>query len=174
MRAASMLQADPDFEAHRPDLGRLAYRMLGSQADADDVLQEAYLRWSRVDRANVDSPRAYLSSIVTRLSIDRRRLVEARKETYVGPWLPEPIVEPWTVTTSADPETAESVSLALLVVLETLSPPERAAYLLRRLFDYDYAEIARILEQTEVNCRQLVSRAEKAHCRASSALRAER
>lgn len=156
-----MSLADPTFEEHRADLERLAYRMLGSRADADDVLQEAYLRWSRVERANVDSPRAYLSSIVTRLSIDRRRMVDARKETYVGPWLPEPIVEPRPEGLATPIETAESVSLALLVVLETLSPPERAAYLLRRLFDFDYAQIGNILEQSDVNCRQLVSRAEK-------------
>lgn len=150
---------DPQFEEHRPVLQRLAYRMLGSLSDADDILQEAYLRWSREERGDVDNPRAYLSSVVTRLCIDRRRTIEARKETYIGPWLPEPIVE--TSDAAARVEATESVSMALLVVLESLSPTERAAYLLRQVFDYEYAEIARVLQQSEANCRQLVSRAEK-------------
>src|ERR687898_3407064 len=111
-----MSRTDPLFEEHRPGLDRLAYRMLGSLADADDVLQEAYLRWSRADRGAVESPRAYLSSIVTRLCIDRRRAMEARKETYIGPWLPEPVVE----SDEGDRlEAAESVSMAFLVVLES-------------------------------------------------------
>lgn len=150
---------DPQFEEHRPVLERLAYRMLGSLADVDDVLQEAYLRWSREERDDVENPRAYLSSIVTRLCIDRRRTIEARKETYIGPWLPEPIVE--TSDSASLLEATESLSMALLVVLESLSPTERAAYLLRQVFDYDYSEIARVLQQSEPNCRQLVSRAEK-------------
>src|SRR3954471_12502071 len=156
------LMPEPEaiFEEQRPALFRLAYRMLGSLADADDVLQEAYLRWSREERAGVGSPRAYLSSIVTRLCIDRRTSIDARKESYIGPWLPEPVVEP----DDADPgnrlEAAESVSLAFLVVLESLSAVERAAYLLRRVFDHGYDEIARILGRSEPACRQLVSRAE--------------
>jgi RNA polymerase sigma-70 factor, ECF subfamily len=160
-----MSPIDSDFEEHRPGLARLAYRMLGSLADAEDVLQEAYLRWTRADRSAVTSPRAYLFSIVTRLCIDQRRVVEARKESYVGPWLPEPIVEPGATDPAWRLEITESVSLALLVVLESLSPVERAAYLLRRIFDYDYAEVAAILEKSEPNCRQLVSRAEE-HVRA--------
>jgi RNA polymerase sigma-70 factor (ECF subfamily) len=155
-----MPPVDADFEEHRTGLARLAYRMLGSLADADDMLQEAYLRWSREDRSTVQSPRAYLYSVVTRLCIDQRRTVEARKESYVGPWLPEPVVEPDPADPAGRVEVAESVSMALLVVLESLSPVERAAYLLRRVFDYDYAEVAAILGKTEPNCRQLVSRAE--------------
>lgn len=155
-----MRPPDPAFEEHRPALERLAYRMLGSLSDADDVMQEAYLRWCKADRSGVESPRAFLISIVTRLCIDQRRSVDARKEQYVGPWLPEPVVE-----TAADPtrrlEAAETVSLAFLVVLENLAPVERAAYLLRRVFDYDYAEIARVLDKSEPACRQLVSRAEQ-------------
>lgn len=148
-----------DFEDQRDNLSRLAYRMLGTRSDADDVLQEAFIRWTAADRSAVRSPRAFLSTMVTRLSIDRRRQIEARKETYVGPWLPEPIVEP--DKPHADRvEIAESVSLALLHVLESLSPAERAAYLLRKMFDYDYAEIALVLEKSEPTCRQLVSRAE--------------
>jgi RNA polymerase sigma-70 factor (ECF subfamily) len=150
--------ADPVFEEHRPLLTRLAYRMLGSLADADDVLQEAYLRWDRADRAAVRSPRAFLCALVTRLCIDQRRAADARRETYVGPWLPEPVVEP--DRPAARLETAESLSLAFLVVLESLGPVERAAYLLRKAFDYEYAEIAGILGKSEANCRQLVSRAE--------------
>lgn len=154
-----MSDADRTFEEHRPLLARLAYRMLGSLADADDVLQEAYLRWSRADRSAVQSPRAFLTTLVTRLCIDQRRAADARRETYVGPWLPEPVVE------SDGPggrlELSESLSLAFLVVLESLGPLERAAYLLREVFDYDYAEIAAILEKSEVNCRQLVSRAKE-------------
>ncbi|QDU31720.1 ECF RNA polymerase sigma factor SigJ [Anatilimnocola aggregata] len=154
----AMTAALADFETHRPDLTRLAYRILGSRADADDVLQEAYLRWSNADVSAVRTPRAFLSTIVTRLSIDRRREIDARKETYIGPWLPEPVVESEVNRQSTD--LAESVSLALMHVLETLSPVERAAYLLRKIFDYDYAEIAETLEKSETNCRQLVSRAE--------------
>jgi RNA polymerase sigma-70 factor (ECF subfamily) len=121
-------------------------------------LQEAYLRWTREGRDGVKSPRAYLNAVVTRLCIDQRRAVEARKETYVGPWLPEPLVErpaPDRI------EAAEAVSMAFLVVLESLSPVERAAYLLRRVFDYGYDEIADALGKSEANCRQLVSRAEQ-------------
>jgi RNA polymerase sigma-70 factor (ECF subfamily) len=153
-----MPHADATFEEHRPGLARLAYRMLGSLADADDVIQEAYLRWTREDRASVSSPRAYLTTIVTRLCIDRRGTIEARKESYIGPWLPDPVVEP---DNGGRLEVAESVSLAFLVVLESLSPVERAAYLLRKIFDYGYDEISAILGKSEPNCRQLVSRAEE-------------
>jgi len=150
------------FEQERDRLTRLAYRMLGTRADADDVVQEAFLRWTgsdrSADRSDVRSPQAFLSTIVTRLAIDRRRQIEARKEEYVGPWLPEPVVE-WDPNETDRVETAESVSLALMHLLETLSPAERAAYLLRTMFDYDYGEIAAVLEKSEPNCRQLVSRA---------------
>ncbi len=159
-----MSRADAIFEEHRASLTRLAYRMLGTQADADEVMQEAYLRWARrvgsvassAGLVEPDAPRAYLAAIVTNLSIDRRRDIETRKEQYIGPWLPEPIVEP----VDSGLETAESVSMALLVVLESLSPPERAAYLLRRVFDYGYDEMAQVLQRSEPACRQLVSRAE--------------
>jgi RNA polymerase sigma-70 factor, ECF subfamily len=156
-----MSQADDVFEDYRAALSRLAYRMLGSLADVDDVLQEAYLRWTRDDRASVQSPRAYLFSIVTRLCIDQRQAVDARKQTYIGPWLPEPVVACGTTGPIDRIETAESVSMAFLLVLESLSPVERAAYLLRRVFDYDYDEIAKILDKSEPSCRQHVSRAEK-------------
>jgi RNA polymerase sigma-70 factor (ECF subfamily) len=147
-----------DFEVHRNHLFRIAYRMLGTRADADDVLQEAFLRWMDVNREAVQSSQAFLSTMVTRLCIDRRRAVDARKEEYIGPWLPEPVVE-WNPPDSNSMEVAESVSLALLHVLESLSPVERAAYLLRTMFDYEYSEIAAVLEKSEPSCRQLVSRA---------------
>jgi RNA polymerase sigma-70 factor (ECF subfamily) len=153
-----------DFEEHREHLSRLAYRMLGTRADVDDVLQEAFLRWSKAARDEVRSPRAFLATTVTRLCIDKRREIDARKETYVGPWLPEPLVE-FEVDRPERAEMAESVSLALLHVLESLSPAERAAYLLRMMFDYDYSEIAVVLEKSEPSCRQLVSRAQ-AHVQA--------
>lgn len=159
LHIGNMSDSVADFEQHRGELFRLAYRILGTRTDADDVLQEAFLRWRGSDRSAVRSAWGFLSTIVTRLCIDRRREIEARKETYVGPWLPEPIVEP-EKSQEVGVEMAESVSLALLHVLESLSPAERAAYLLRKMFDYDYAEIASVLEKSEANCRQLVSRAE--------------
>jgi len=148
------------FVELRPVLFGVAYRMLGSAADAEDILQEAYLRWAKVDDAGVASPRAYLTTVVTRLSIDRLRSAQASRETYRGPWLPDPIV----VDESDDPdpdgaELADNLSLAFLVLLEELAPAERAAFLLRDAFGYPYGEIARTLERTETACRQLVSRA---------------
>lgn len=154
--------ADKIFEEERPRLERFAYRMLGSRADADDVLQEAFLRWTGADRSDVQSPAAYLSSIVARLCIDQRRSIEARKASYVGPWLPEPIVGAEESDPARRLETAETVSLALLMILESLSPVERAAFLLKRVFDYGYDEIAAILDKSAPNCRQLVHRAELA------------
>ncbi|MDB5384536.1 MAG: hypothetical protein JWM11_182 [Planctomycetaceae bacterium] len=154
-----MSETDPIFEQYRGGLERLAYRMLGSLADVDDVLQDAYLRWSRADRGDVQSAQAYLNSIVTRLCIDQRRKVEARKESYIGPWLPDPVIE--SASAGDTLEAAESISLAFLVVLESLSPVERAAYLLRRVFDYEYDQIAEVLDKSAINCRQLVSRAEE-------------
>lgn len=148
------------FEQHRGRLGQLAYRMLGSRSDADDVLQEAYLRWSKVNTDDVTAPSAYLSKIVTRLCIDRRREIDARKEVYIGPWLPEPFVHTRDASQFVA-EMADSVSMAFLYLLERLSPTERAAYVLRKILSYDYAEIASILEKSLDNCRQIVSRAEQ-------------
>jgi RNA polymerase sigma-70 factor (ECF subfamily) len=156
-----MSRADEVFEENRPRLARLAYRMLGSLADADDVLQDTYLRWASDRRDDVESPRAYLSSIVTHLCIDRRAAVETRKQSYIGPWLPDPVVEVESTGSGSRLEAAEEVSLAFLLVLESLSPVERAAYLLRRIFDFDYHEISKILGKAEPNCRQLLSRAEQ-------------
>ncbi len=148
------------FVELRPVLFGVAYRMLGSAAEADDVVQEAYLRWAAVDDATVASPRAYLTTIVTRLSIDHLRSARVRRETYKGPWLPEPIVADETDEPELDgAELADNLSLAFLVLLEELAPAERAAFLLRDVFGYQYGEIARTLERSEPACRQLVSRA---------------
>ncbi|MGN9910911.1 sigma-70 family RNA polymerase sigma factor [Phytohabitans sp. LJ34] len=145
--------AAADLVAHRPMLYGLAYRLLGSGHDADDVLQEAYLRWLRADRVSVTEPRRYLSRIVTHLALDRLRARQA--EPYVGPWLPEPLVEG-----EVDPaERRDSLSLAMLHLLERLTPPERAVYVLRTAFDLPYPEIAEILDRTPEDCRQLHHRA---------------
>ena len=152
------------FEEHRPVLMGVAYRMLGRVADAEDVVQEAWLRWSAADRAEVREPRAYLVRVTTRLAIDRLRQVKARGEAYVGPWLPEPYVTDFGYTV---PDTAEravladSVSLAVLVVLESLSPVERAVFVLREAFGYPYADIAAMLDRSEPAVRQLAGRARK-------------
>jgi RNA polymerase sigma-70 factor (ECF subfamily) len=152
------------FESHRPVLLGVAYRMLGRVADAEDVVQEAWLRWSAADRSEVREPRGYLVRVTTRLAIDRLRQVKARGETYVGPWLPEPYVTDFGDTV---PDTAEravladTVSLALLVVLESLSPLERAVFVLREAFGYPYAEIAAMLDRGEPAVRQLAGRARR-------------
>ncbi|MFF3324851.1 RNA polymerase sigma-70 factor [Streptomyces sp. NPDC002889] len=152
------------FEEHRPVLTGVAYRMLGRVADAEDVVQEAWLRWSAEERDEVREPRGYLVRITTRLAIDRLRHVRSRREAYVGPWLPEPIV---TDFGPAVPDTAErvvladSVSLAVLVVLESLSPLERAVFVLREAFGFSYGEIATTLERSEAAVRQLAGRARK-------------
>jgi RNA polymerase sigma-70 factor, ECF subfamily len=136
----------------------IAYRMLGSVMDAEDLVQEAYLRWETVKKTDVRSPQAYLTTIVTRLAINQLRAARTKRETYVGPWLPEPLV---TEDTPDAVELAESLSMAFLLLLERLGPVERAAYLLHEVFDFEYAEIARVLDKTEANCRQLVARARK-------------
>jgi RNA polymerase sigma-70 factor (ECF subfamily) len=166
------------FVGLRPTLFGVAYRMLGSATDAEDIVQEAYLRWAAVDGSGVESPRAYLTTIVTRLSIDQLRSARVRRESYRGPWLPEPVL-----TESGDElgrrdggdlvggdlaggelvggDLADSLSMAFLVLLEELAPTERAAFLLREVFGYGYGEIARTLERSEPACRQLVSRARR-------------
>jgi RNA polymerase sigma-70 factor (ECF subfamily) len=145
------------FEAHRPLLVSVAYRMLGSLAEAEDVVQEAWLRWDRTDRAEIVDVRAFLVRMTTRLAIDRLRRLNARRESYIGPWLPEPVLTERDV--AEDIELAESVSLALLVVLETLSPLERAVFVLREAFGYAYAEIGEIIGRNEATVRQLARRA---------------
>src|SRR5436305_11919931 len=139
------------FETYRPYLFAIAYRMLGSAMDADDMVQETYIRYQAAKPETIHSLKAYLTTILTRLCMDQLQLARRKRELYVGPWLPEPIL---TATTSeaADPEkrveTEESISLAFLVLLEQLQPFERAVFLLREVFEYDYAEIATMLEIT--------------------------
>jgi len=147
------------FASVRPRLFGIAYRMLGSAADAEDIVQDVWLRWQNADRAAVDNPAAFLATATTRLCINAAQSARARRETYVGPWLPEP------VDTAADPsftvERSEAIELAVLLLLERLSPPERAAYVLREAFGYPYRQIAEIIQTTEVATRQLVSRARR-------------
>ncbi|MEU8396203.1 RNA polymerase sigma-70 factor [Nonomuraea sp. NPDC048892] len=145
------------FEDHRSLLTGVAYRILGSVADAEDVVQEAWLRWSKVDEAGVDDPKAYLIRVTSRLAIDRLRWARSRRESYVGPWLPEPIGT--TPDAAEHAELADSVEMALMVVLETLSPLERAVFVLREAFDLPFTEIAEIIGRAEPATRQLARRA---------------
>jgi RNA polymerase sigma-70 factor (ECF subfamily) len=153
--------ADPDpFDALRPRLFSVAYRMLGTRADAEDVVQDAWLRWRQnTNRETVQSPEAWLVTVTTRLAIDRLRAVKAEREAYVGWWLPEPLVEADERTPETAAELASDLSMALLWMLERLSAEERAAFLLRQVFDHDYDEIAALLGKTEAACRQMVHRA---------------
>lgn len=150
-----------EFERHRPRLFGIAYRMLGSRADAEDALQDAWLRWQRGATGELRSPEAWLVTTVTRLCIDRLRAQRAEREHYIGPWLPEPLIGEAAPPPDASAELSSSLSIAFLVVLEQLAPDERAAFLLREVFDTDYAEIAAILGKSEAACRQIVSRARK-------------
>ncbi len=149
------------FTALRPRLFATAYRMLGTRADAEDVVQDAWLRWQGSAQAEVQSPEAWLVTITTRLAIDRLRTRLAEREHYVGWWLPEPIVELDERTPESSAEMASEVSMAFLWVLERLSPEERAAFLMRQVFDHDYADIASMLGKSEAACRQMVSRAQQ-------------
>ena len=142
-----------EFESHRSFLVGVAYRMLGSVAEAEDVAQDAYVRWSQVDRETVAEPRAYLARVVSRLCLDRMKSAVARREQYVGMWLPEPVIAEPAETLAND------LSVALLLTLERLSPLERAAFLLHDVFDMDYAAIADTLGRSEAATRQLASRA---------------
>ncbi len=151
------------FEAERGHLFAVAYRMLGSASEAEDILQEAYLRFAQQD-AEIESPTAFLTTIVVRLCLDQLKSARARRESYIGPWLPEPLVseqEP-AASPEARVELAESLTVAFMVLLERLSPLERAAFLLREVFDRPFAEVAGVLGTTEVATRQLVARA-RAH-----------
>ncbi|HXU64450.1 MAG TPA: sigma-70 family RNA polymerase sigma factor [Polyangia bacterium] len=141
------------FEPHRAFLAGLAYRMLGSVAEAEDVVQDAFLRWREVDRAAVAEPRAYLARVVSRLCLDRMKSATHRREQYVGTWLPEPVIAEPAQTL------ADDLSVALLLSLERLSPLERAAFLLHDVFDMDYAAVADAIDRNEAACRQLASRA---------------
>ncbi|RZL04394.1 MAG: RNA polymerase sigma-70 factor [Rubrivivax sp.] len=151
--------SDP-FTALRPRLFAIAYRMLGMRADAEDVLQDAWLRWHQIEQAALQSAEAWLVTVVTRLAIDRLRSAKTEREAYVGWWLPEPLVQQVDHhTPEAAAELAGELSVALMWVLERLSPEERAAFLLRQVFDHDYAEVAALLGKSEATCRQIVHRA---------------
>jgi len=150
----------PDtFELHRPKLFGVAYRMLGSASEAEDVVQDAWLRYDAVAKHSIRSPEAFLTTIVTRLCLDRLKSARATREEYVGPWLPEPLLTDRQDGPEQSAALAESVSLAFMVLLETLTPEERATFLLREIFEYDYESIAGILKTTPANCRQLFHRA---------------
>lgn len=149
------------FEKHRARLSAVAYRMLSSRADAEDTVQDAYLRWHRASPEEIRSPEAWLVTTVTRLCIDRLRQARVERESYVGPWLPEPLVSPMAPPPDAPSELASNLSVAFLVVLERLAPEERAAFLLHEVFESGYDEIAQILGKSEAACRQIVSRARK-------------
>ncbi|MEU3188574.1 RNA polymerase sigma-70 factor [Streptomyces sp. NPDC006923] len=155
----SLDRATKDFIAARPQLFGIAYRVLGSTAEAEDVVQETWLRWQNTDRTDIREPAAFLATVTARLAINVAQSARMRRESYTGPWLPEP------VDTSVDPqlgaERAEALDLAVLFLLEKLNPVERAAYVLREAFDYPYQQIADILETSTANTRQLVSRARK-------------
>jgi RNA polymerase sigma-70 factor (ECF subfamily) len=154
------MRTEAPYEELRPLLFSIAYRMVGSVAEAEDIVQEAFLRIHRAEAegTTVESPKAYLSAVTTRLSIDHLKSARVRREQYVGQWLPEPLL---TDDASAHAETADSLSMAFLVLLERLTPVERAVFLLREVFDYGYDEIARIVDRTEDNCRQLYVRARR-------------
>jgi RNA polymerase sigma-70 factor (ECF subfamily) len=145
------------FEANRSLLTGVAYRMLGSVSDAEDMVQEAWLRWTRADVATVETPRSWLVTVVSRLCLDRLKSARVQREHYYGTWLPEPFLE--QKTTSPTAQVDESVSIALLLVLEKLSPVERAGFLLHEVFGHTFEEIAEILDKPAANCRKLVSRA---------------
>jgi RNA polymerase sigma-70 factor (ECF subfamily) len=147
---------DSTFESYRPLMFAIAYRMLGSAMDAEDIVQEAFLRYQGAH--NIEMPKAFLTTVVTRLCLDHLKSARVQRESYIGPWLPEPLI---TSNTPFDNQ-YESISLAFLVLLESLNPVERAVFLLREVFDYDYRDIAEVVDKEEAACRQLFHRA-KAH-----------
>jgi RNA polymerase sigma-70 factor, ECF subfamily len=154
--------AGSDFEQHRRYLTGLAYRMLGSLAEAEDAVQDAWLRWGETDRSEIANPRAWLARVVTRLCVDQLRSARARRESYVGAWLPEPLADSQIfVPEDSAAEIASDLSVALLLALERLSPLERAAFLLHDVFDLDFSEVAETLGRDEAAVRQLASRARR-------------
>ncbi len=160
------MSTDPSaaFEPYRRRLLGLAYRMLGSMAEAEDAVQEAYLRWHDADRERVEEPQAFLMTATTRICLDVLKSARVRREEYVGPWLPDPIIDTTSLAPDAQTELAEDLSVALLLALDRLSPPERAAFLLHDVFDYSFAQVAVALGKNEAACRQLAVRA-RSHVR---------
>ncbi len=169
-----MTALDEAFEKCRRRLFGLAYRMLGSATDAEDIVQETWLRAARKDAATIETPEAYFVTIATRLCVDELTSARARRERYVGPWLPEPIPDTEGLSPADAVEFADDLSFALLMTLERLSPQERAAFLLHDVFETPFAEIARALDRSEADCRQLASRARKAVKKAAPDRRATR
>jgi RNA polymerase sigma-70 factor (ECF subfamily) len=157
------MESGEAYQELRPLLFSIAYRMVGSVSEAEDLVQESFLRFHRAVRAGaqVESPKAYLSAVTTRLAVNHLRSARVRRERYVGTWLPEPLLTDSTDDAAQHAETADSVSMAFLVLLERLSPVERAVFLLREVFGYPYDEIARVVDKTEDNCRQLATRARR-------------
>jgi RNA polymerase sigma-70 factor (ECF subfamily) len=157
------MQPLEQFEAYRPLMFSIAYRMLGSAMEAEDMVQEAYLRYQSVDPETIQSPKAYLSAVITRLCLNQLELARTKREVYVGEWLPEPIsTDNETLLSVGNPSSLyDSISMGFMVLLESLTPLERAVFLLRQVFDYGYDEIASILGKEEAACRQLFSRAQK-------------
>jgi RNA polymerase sigma-70 factor (ECF subfamily) len=151
------------FETYRPLLFSIAYRMLGSAMEAEDMVQEAFLRFRAAPTESIQSPRAWLTTVITRLCLNDLESAHIQRETYIGPWLPEPILTGGNALLEPSDQASlhESISMAFLVLLETLTPLERAVFLLREVFDYEYAEIAKIVDKEEAACRQLFSRAKK-------------
>lgn len=154
---------EADIAAYRPLAFAIAYRMVGSVAETEDLVQEAFLRLHRARQGGVvvESPKAFVAAVTTRLAIDHLRSARVRRESYVGPWLPEPVVEEGRPDMARQAELAESVSMAFLLILESLSPVERAVFLLREVFDYSYDEIADVVGKTAENCRQVFTRAKR-------------
>jgi RNA polymerase sigma-70 factor (ECF subfamily) len=153
------VESDSGFEPNRRRLFGLAYRMLGSRAEAEDVVQDAFVRWHQSDRSAIRNAEAWLVTTATRLAIDRLRALKTEREAYVGPWLPEPMMRDHPPSPDHHVELAADLSMAFLVLLERLGPEERAAFLLHDVFDFGYAEIATVLDKSEDACRQIVSRA---------------
>lgn len=153
------------FNEHRKTIFGIAYRMLGRVSEAEDMVQEVWLRWQKQDEAAITAPKAWLVSTMTRLCIDQLRSARRQREDYYGIWLPEPLMASGAPSPDEAAELADSLTMAFMVMLESLEPSERAIFLLREVFSYDYADIATIVGKSEANCRQIVSRA-KAHLRA--------
>lgn len=151
-----------EFEKYRPLMFSIAYRMLGSVTEAEDIVQNAYLRYRQMPAGSIASPKAFLSTVVTRLCLNHLQTVRVQRESYLGPWLPEPLLtEDDASSPTSQAEMLESISMAFLVLLERLTPVERAVFLLREVFDYSYPEIAAIVDKEEGSCRQIFSRAKK-------------
>jgi RNA polymerase sigma-70 factor, ECF subfamily len=160
-RAGGFMSSLDDFSHHRPLLFSIAYRMLGTVTDAEDMVQETFLRWQQTAKETVRSAKTYLATIITRLCIDHLRSARVQREQYVGTWLPEPMLTQQSDNPTDLMELADSLSIAFLAVLERLSPIERAVFLLRDVFDYDYDEIAQMVGKSSTNCRQILKRAKQ-------------